>query len=130
MMPPDRNDHTTIHAADRAGNGRGQREVVEQIAEILEHGAEADDRRHERLSEIPIAWDRYSCHQPRSTLSHRPDEARVELRRQHAPERDGQRQRDEERDEERARQQRRRARGTTQTFPERSRRSHGQTKKP
>ena len=130
MMPPERNDQTTSHAATAPAIVAASGRLSSRSLRLLEHGAEPDDRRHEGLSEPGCLRQELLPPAAVDALASLADEARVELRRQHAPERDGQRQRDEQRDEERARQQRWRARGTTQAFPERSRGSHGQTKKP
>ena len=83
-----------------------------------------------KVCPIPVACDRNSCHQPQSTprIVAMTLASSCEASMPRSATVSGSATQD--REEKRARQQRWGARGTTQAFPERSRGSHGQTKKP
>ena len=51
MMPPDRNDQITSHAPVTPAIVAASGSVVGKAAQVVEHRAEADDRRHERRAE-------------------------------------------------------------------------------
>ncbi len=130
MMPPERNDQTTSHAATAPAIVVASGTLSSRSLRLRSTAANPmiDGT---NVVPSPVACERYSCHQSVvDGLGRFGDAAGADLRREHAAERERQRHRDQQGQRERTGKHRAGSRRATHALDKSRSGAHGQTKNP